>query len=508
MRHPKYFLAVLFTLQCFVACTEDEVIGDDDDDSSSSGTMAGTGGNTVVGPGATVGTGMSVGTGGGMATTVTGTGPTTAVTTGGVMTTASGTTSATTTTTTTTGGMGGMMGTTTTTTTGAGGTGGGMTTGGDCTMPIQLGNGAMVSVNGDTTGQPDVLAGSCADTSGPELVYAYTAPTTGLYAFRLITPPTGQMGPGADLGISVRTTCTQVASELNCSDNFTEGTEALNLDLTQGTTYFVLIDGWSNTDEGAFTLEVEQIPDETNCTDGIDNDFDGLIDCADPSNCQNLADCTPGATTAGNACMMANQCVATPNDPFCLTGDLGWPNGYCSEFCDLLNDDCPAGAFCASFGLPNDVGLCVETCTTVNDCQNTTQYRCENIGPGTDLCLPESCGTAQPLVLGTNTGDTSMGGVSTHESSCQMGGTPEAVYTYVASANGTLTLTLTSMADLGLHVRTTCNDDTTEVACVDASAMPVETLPLTVTAGTTYTIFVDGWTAGESGPFTLDASFQ
>jgi len=390
---------------------------------------------------------------------------------------------------------------------GMGGAGGGSTTTGTCAMPIALGNPANITVTGDNTGAPDVLAHSCADTSGPETIYEWTAPTTGDYAFRLTTPPAGQMGPGADLGISLRTTCLQSASELQCSDAFTEGVEGFLETVTQGTTYYILIEGWSDGDEGPFSLEIQQAVDETNCTDLIDNDFDGLFDCNDPTNCQNLAVCTPGAGATGTACTMPNQCAATPNDPLCLPPSSGWANGYCTEFCSLLNDDCATGALCANFGLGNDTGLCLDECVTSNDCQNVNDYFCTNIGGASDVCLPNSCGTASALTLGANTGDTSTG-VNTHQGSCQIGSAPEAVYTFTAPANGTLTLNLTAAADLGIHVRTSCSDTNTEAGCADdvAGGQP-ENLVVTTTMGTTYYIFVDGFDQGEEGPYTLTASF-
>lgn len=511
MRLARNSIAVLFTLQCFVACAEDNPVTDDDDGGSTTSTSVGQGGMSTTGV-----TSTSVGQGG-MTSSTSVTSSSVASTTGqGGMTSSTsvgqggmgqggmgqgGMTSSTSV------GQGGMGGMSTTTGVGGMGAGGGMTTTGTCAMPIALGNAPNVTVTGDTTGAPDALAPSCAATSGPELVYEWTAPTTGDYAFLLTTPPPGQMGPAADLGISLRTTCLQAASELQCSDAIVEGVEGFVESVTQNTTYSILIDGYGNTDAGPFELEIQQVVDETNCTDLTDNDFDGLIDCNDPTNCQTLAVCTPGAGATGTACTMPNQCAATPNDPLCLPASSGWANGYCTEFCNLLNDDCATGALCADFNLGNDTGLCLDACATSNDCQNPNDYFCTNIGGNTDVCLPNSCGTATALVLGANAGDNSTG-VATHQGSCQLGSAPEAVYTFTAPSNGTLTLSLTSAADLGIHVRTTCNDVNTEVGCADANiGGQMENLTVTTTMGTTYYIFVDGYDAGEVSAFTLNASF-
>lgn len=89
---------------------------------------------------------------------------------------------------------------------------------------------------------------------------------------------------------------------------------------------------------------------------------------------------------------------------------------------------------------------------------------------------------------------------------CQNGGTKEAVFSFAAATTGVMTFTLTSVADQGLFVRTTCDDGDTELTCSDGVEGGMEeSVSLFVDAGTTYTVVVDGYQAGEEGPFSLTA---
>lgn len=90
--------------------------------------------------------------------------------------------------------------------------------------------------------------------------------------------------------------------------------------------------------------------------------------------------------------------------------------------------------------------------------------------------------------------------------SCQNGAASEVVYELVAESTGTLHATLTSTADLGLYVRTTCGDDQTEIACVDDAGPPTEDLFVAVDQGETVYVIVDGYDGGEASAFTLDVA--
>jgi hypothetical protein len=105
-------------------------------------------------------------------------------------------------------------------------------------------------------------------------------------------------------------------------------------------------------------------------------------------------------------------------------------------------------------------------------------------------------------------GDTSDGS-SVISSTCTSGDVnKEKIYTYTPAQTGTLTLVLSSATDQGLNVRATCDDDMSEISCIDFELGGTdETLDIQVTAGTPITIIVDGYsTFGDAGPYILTLS--
>jgi len=238
--------------------------------------------------------------------------------------------------------------------------------------------------NDDTTGKPDTLSPSCTAASGSEVVFVLIAPATKDY----IIQATSWNG---DISLSVRTDCKDVMSELSCvnavSSGFTQ--EQVKLSATQGATYYIIVDAVDVQFAGMFDLMINEVFPEAFCDNMMDDDADGYLDC-DDSDCQPMASCVPGIKKVGADCIWQSECAATiKNDPVCLESVNGWPGGYCSEFCDLNNDDCPADAVCANLGLSVN-GVCLDSCTVDGDCRSN--YSCQNKGLATKVCAvaPES----------------------------------------------------------------------------------------------------------------------
>jgi hypothetical protein len=76
---------------------------------------------------------------------------------------------------------------------------------------------------------------------------------------------------------------------------------------------------------------------EGRCNDGIEDDGDGMIDCADPD-CANVVGCLQGSF--GSPCNADSQCDRVGPQGFCVTGV---PGGYCSRLC---GSGCPSGTYC------------------------------------------------------------------------------------------------------------------------------------------------------------------
>jgi hypothetical protein len=133
--------------------------------------------------------------------------------------------------------------------------------------------------------------------------------------------------------------------------------------------------------------------------------------------------------------------------------------------------------------------------------------------PDTPMCtancqIPSSCEGAPEAVLGDNVGDT-QNGMNTADGSCQLGDGFDQVWQFTPAQDGMLTMTLSPVADMGIHVRSTCDDLTTELGCVDALGEGMEeTLTIAVTQGTTIYIFADGYVDRLGGPYTLTLALE
>ncbi len=125
-------------------------------------------------------------------------------------------------------------------------------------------------------------------------------------------------------------------------------------------------------------------------------------------------------------------------------------------------------------------------------------------GGGTGGTAPTGCAAAIEVTdPGTVSGDT-RGQVAFAEASCIVGDAPEAYFTVTPTVTGMLDLTLESDADLGMYVRSTCDDADSERGCADmGQAGEVETLSVPVTAGEPVFVIVDGFDDADAGPFTL-----
>ncbi len=236
---------------------------------------------------------------------------------------------------------------------------------------------------GDTTGKADVHAASCSGTSGPESFFSVTPPFTGDLGIMVSSM--------TDFSISVRSTCGDANSELVCNNYKSKGLlpETLAFPVVQGTTYYVMIDGVKDADFGYFDLQAMQTAQEAVCENLVDDDFDAYMDCDDPTDCKGTAKCATGSKTVGEACTKNADCNANAGDPICLPDSMGYAGGYCSEFCNLANDDCGSGALCYADELSVN-GLCLDKCTDNNDCR--TGYACLNLGLSGTVChiAPES----------------------------------------------------------------------------------------------------------------------
>lgn len=233
--------------------------------------------------------------------------------------------------------------------------------------------------NGDSSARPNLESASCSPVSGPESIFEVVIPWDGTFVATVNSW-------SSDFSVSLRTTCNDPASEIACSNegspNGGKG-DRISLEVVQGQKFYLVVDGAAG-GSGFFDLSLDMPAPESFCSDFWDDDLDGYIDCDDVTQCQGSFECQPGATLLGQPCFQPSDCAANAKDPACLQAWQGFPDGYCTEWCDLDAQDCPGDGYCADLGFGGVHGLCLDGCVTDADCR--VGYACKDEGHPTKVC--------------------------------------------------------------------------------------------------------------------------
>jgi len=128
---------------------------------------------------------------------------------------------------------------------------------GDCVVPAGADSCAdaepIVGVGqyvGSTAGRLDLVQGSCAGlSSGPEVVYAFTAPANATYVV-------STLGSAIDTILSVRSNCAAPNSELACNDDAVGLTSEVQFDGRAGVEYAIIVDGYGENDIGETVVRI------------------------------------------------------------------------------------------------------------------------------------------------------------------------------------------------------------------------------------------------------------
>jgi hypothetical protein len=213
----------------------------------------------------------------------------------------------------------------------------------NCGTAMQIINSGAASYTGDTTGFPSESKGTCGGDAGEAVFYFTLSQPTKVHV--------DSVGTSFDSCVYVRKGACQGGKELGCDDD-SAGNHAAKLDfvLLYPGTYYVFLDGFTvdpnqGANEGAYVLNVDMTPNPPEvCDDGIDNDGDHYVDCADPD-CKSAANCfkcnngkDPGPEFGPGACNDGedDDCDGKTDhdDSDCHASDY-----YVTEFCNDADDN-------------------------------------------------------------------------------------------------------------------------------------------------------------------------
>ncbi|MGB0589205.1 MAG: hypothetical protein ACPGU1_05945 [Myxococcota bacterium] len=160
----------------------------------------------------------------------------------------------------------------------------------------------------DCVGSGDGKGGASND-----MLYQFTPGEAGIFTFAL-TDLSGDP-EGLDAVLYLVEGCPALSTSICLAAQdiwYKHGKEEITVTLEAGVSLFVVVDGHSSSEnvEGNFELVVtQQEPPEADCADSIDDDGDGVTDCADPG-CAEDASCL--ASTPGALCSSPIQIDALP----------------------------------------------------------------------------------------------------------------------------------------------------------------------------------------------------
>jgi hypothetical protein len=382
----------------------------------------------------------------------------------------------------------------------------------------------------------DEMIGSCGLSSGgSDLSFTWIAPQDGCYQFDTESSFTSSTSTSlTDTVLYVREGgCS--GPEIGCSEDEGAGFSSIfEAEAVGGTEYVVTVDGYSSFSSGNVVVDIEFLGDtcpEALCYDGLDDDNDGFIDCADPD-CTGIGgceetDCTDGLDDEGDGlidcadpdCTGVGACIESNctdglddegdglidcDDDEC-EGEIGCYEADCTDglddegdgLIDCDDDECEGQPGCVETNcsdLIDDDGDGLIDCAD-NDCSDDAycETYCHDFDLGSDL--------------GTNviTDDTSVLADTLDPSlncSSATGGL-DAAYTWTAPGLGSYTFSVTGAAfDPILSIKTSCQGE--ELDCYDdASDTTGSSITMEITSTDPVTIVVDS-ADGNSGSFSLD----
>ena len=145
-------------------------------------------------------------------------------------------------------------------------------------------------VTGSNIGMLDDQQGDCTlGENGEDVTFWWTAPVDGTFTFQT-------MNSNYDTVLFLQDNCLTEDQDCNDDGDFDNGdtSSVVEREMVQGEEVLIVIDGYDEFSYGDYALDI-LLSSEVDCTDGQDEDADGMVDCAD-------SDCSADPSCASSTC--------------------------------------------------------------------------------------------------------------------------------------------------------------------------------------------------------------
>ena len=399
-----------------------------------------------------------------------------------------------------------------------------------CADALQLSGPLPLTFQGSTEDALDQYgydAGQCPPEEGgwgkgaPDEALVFVAPVAGTYKMTL----TGSF----DTNLYVVTNCANVNGTCLAGDEdiCTGCVEELNVALKKGQSVFVIVDGYGGTQKGDYTLTVELVGGDGKVCSApmiigkLPYSFSGDTSDSTSDYEYSNGECPPESGGWGGDVKDEAFFLSAPesgNYRFTLTGAFD-SNLYIVEDCGSIDSSCVAADEQVCTGCVEEVtvalsrgqGVFVIVDAWGGGQEGPYTLTVEWVGAAGHSCdAPLVLGAALPLTFAGDTSDSTSdyayaaGQCPPEEGGWGANANDEALR-FVAEKAGTYHITLTGTFDSNLYVVTDCANvaGTCMAGDEDICTGCVEDVSITLTAGQTVYIIVDGYGGSQAGSYTL-----
>ncbi|MBU1508991.1 choice-of-anchor J domain-containing protein [Myxococcota bacterium] len=373
-----------------------------------------------------------------------------------------------------------------------------------CTLPLEITSfpfnvtGTNMTADFSNSNTFTYSAGGCGTANGSEGVYSVSL----LAGQRIKLDETGAL----DAVIRVLGTCTDVTPTCLLSSDSVE----TNLIFTAPADgmYYVVLEAYSSTTTSGYNFTVNLIPDnESNCTDGLDNDLDTKIDCNDPD-CFGVVGACETELNCGDGQDNDNDLDFDCDDIDCAAASACALGEGCAnpEIVTVFPFNVTGTNFAADFA--NDHTFASATCTVTGGAEGVFAV---DMLAGQRLRLNESGAMDAELRV--------LPACTTVAPTCLLNSDPETNVFFTAPSDGTYYVVLESYSsttpitgynftiDLFDGTETSCidgidNDGNGALDCADPACFGTPTCPTIIFSENFNTWPLTGWTIVDGGSTT------